>query len=54
MEVRSPNADFEEIFRAATKDQINALITARNSVLIVTEIELANSPLKSGRHQCAT
>ena len=33
LEVRSPNADFEEIFRAATKDQINALITARNSVL---------------------
>jgi putative tryptophan/tyrosine transport system substrate-binding protein len=33
LEVRSPNADFEEIFRATTKDQVNALITARNSVL---------------------
>jgi putative ABC transport system substrate-binding protein len=33
LEVRSPNADFEGIFRAATRDQVNALITARNSVL---------------------
>ena len=33
LEVRSPNADFESIFRDATRDQVNALITARNSVL---------------------
>jgi putative ABC transport system substrate-binding protein len=33
LEVRSPNTDFEEVFRAATKEQVNALITARNSVL---------------------
>ena len=33
LEVLSPNADFEGIFRDATKDQVNALITARNSVL---------------------
>jgi putative ABC transport system substrate-binding protein len=33
LEIRGPNADLEEIFRAATKDKVNALITARNSVL---------------------
>jgi putative ABC transport system substrate-binding protein len=33
LDVRSANADFEVIFRDAKRRQVNALITARNSVL---------------------
>jgi len=33
LEVPSPNTDLEGIFRDAIKDQVNGLITARNSVL---------------------
>jgi putative ABC transport system substrate-binding protein len=33
LEVQSPTDDFETVFKDATKTQVNALITARNSVL---------------------
>jgi len=46
LEVHSPNPDFEEIFRTATKDQVNALITARNSVLDRHQNRIAELALK--------
>jgi putative ABC transport system substrate-binding protein len=46
LEVRSPNADFEAIFRDATKDRTNALITARNSVLDRHQNQLADLAIK--------
>jgi ABC-type uncharacterized transport system substrate-binding protein len=54
LEVRTPNADFEGMFRDATKDQVNALITARNSVLDRYQDRIADLAIKSGHLRCAT
>jgi ABC-type uncharacterized transport system substrate-binding protein len=46
LEVRSPNADFEGIFRDATNYRANALITARNSVLDRYQNRIADLAIK--------
>jgi putative ABC transport system substrate-binding protein len=46
LEVRSSNADFESIFRDATKNRANALITARNSILDRYRNQIADLGIK--------
>ena len=47
LKVRSSNPDFEGAFRAAAKERVSALITARNSLLIINRKRIADLAIKN-------